>query len=158
MSSVRVVDKVTIYRDADYYCGPGPSVVCDSTTGRLTVAFRRVPSWLDEGLAGHWHPSTESCLTHSDDGGGTWTQPQVFLAGAQCPNLCRLRDGTLLQHTHRFELVNEAIYESKSPAHRTLAGWWRATGQDCSAVPASGVPWMVASPGTTRSGWTGRRM
>ena len=112
MSGVRVTSQVTIYHEPHYYCGPGPSVVCDPTTGRLTVAFRRVPSWLAEGLSGHWHPSTESCLIHSDDEGVSWTAPQVFMAGAQCPNLRRLRDGALLQHTHRFELVNDTIFEA----------------------------------------------
>ena len=31
-------------RDPAYYCGPGPAVVCNGDTGRLTVAFRRVLS------------------------------------------------------------------------------------------------------------------
>ncbi len=30
---------VTVYGDPDYYCGPGPAVVCDPDGGRLTVAF-----------------------------------------------------------------------------------------------------------------------
>lgn len=82
------------------------------TAGVSPSPFRRVPSWLSEGLSGHWHPSTELCLTHSDDDGATWTSPQVYLAGGQCPNLRRLADGTLIHHTHRFELVNEAIFET----------------------------------------------
>lgn len=101
-----------IYKNVQYYCGPGPSVVCDPDSGRLTVVFRRVKSWLDDGLAGHWHPGTETCITHSDDLGQTWTPPRVILAGWQCPCLTRLRDGTLIHSSHRFELVSEAILKS----------------------------------------------
>lgn len=97
-----------IYKNPAWYCGPGPSVVCDPE-GRLTVAFRRVRSWLRDGLAGHWHPSTETCLTHSDDLGQSWSPPRVILAGWQCPCLTRLRDGTLIHHSHRFELVSADI-------------------------------------------------
>lgn len=109
--SLHVGGHADVFRDPAYYCGPGPAVVVDPATGRWTVAFRRVPSWLHEGLAGHWHPSTELCLTHSQDGGATWSPPQVFAAGTQSPNLRRLTDGTLLLHTHRFELVTQEIFE-----------------------------------------------
>ena len=99
----------TVYKDPSYYCGPGPSVVCDPATGRLTLVFRRVKSWLSDGLAGHWHPGTETCITHSDDLGENWSQPRIFLSGWQCPCLTRLRDGALLHSSHRFELVSPEI-------------------------------------------------
>ena len=99
---------LTVYKNPRYYCGPGPSVVLDDARG-LLVGFRRVPSWLDYGHSGHWHPATESCLTRSADGGRTWSPPRVFLGGCQCPNLTRLRDGALIHSTHRMELVPEEI-------------------------------------------------
>ncbi len=158
-SGVRLSSHVTVYRDPQYYCGPGPAAICDPDTGRLTVAFRRVPSWLDEGLSGHWHPSTESCLVHSDDGGATWTSPQIFLAGAQCPNLRRLEDGTLHHHTHRFELVNESIFaatvarrpagvggfrEGNWPGVQRGAGVWRS--QD-DGITWGDPAWLKGAPG-----------
>ena len=97
-----------IFKNPHYYCGPGPSVVCNEQ-GHLTVVFRRVRSWLSEGLAGHWHPSTETCLTHSTDNGKTWSQPQMILSGYQCPDLTRLKNGTLLLSSHRFEIVSKDI-------------------------------------------------
>jgi len=106
--SLHVVEHLTVYKEKQFYCGPGPSVVVDGE-GNLLVAFRRVPSWLDYGHAGHWHPATESCLVRSADGGKSWTRPEVFLGGFQCPNLTRLRDGTLIHSTHRMELVPEEI-------------------------------------------------
>ncbi|MBS11796.1 MAG: hypothetical protein CME19_09370 [Gemmatimonadetes bacterium] len=75
----------TVYKDPAYYCGPGPSVVHDPTEDRLTVCFRRVKSWLSDGLAGHWHPSTETYITHSTDLGQTWTAPRILFGGWQCP-------------------------------------------------------------------------
>jgi len=83
-------------------------VVVDSE-GNLLVAFRRVPSWLNYGHSGHWHPATESCLTRSADGGRTWSPPEVFLGGYQCPCLTRLADGALTHSTHRMELVTPEI-------------------------------------------------
>jgi hypothetical protein len=105
---MRVVGHHTVYKDARYYCGPGPSVVCDEK-GELIVAFRRVRSWLGLGHMGHWHPATELCLTRSVDGGQSWSAPQVFLGGYQCPCLTRLRDGTLILSTHRMELAPEEL-------------------------------------------------
>ena len=109
--SLHVGAPFEIYRNPAHYCGPGPAVVIDDD-GRLTVAFRRVPSWLPFGMSSHWHPATESCLTHSVDEGISWSAPEVFLGGYQCPNLRRLRDGSLIHHTHRFELVTEALYDA----------------------------------------------
>ncbi len=97
---MRVVGHHTVYKDERYYCGPGPSVVCGEE-GELLVAFRRVRSWLGVGHAGHWHPATELCLTRSVDGGQSWSAPQVFLGGYQCPCLTRLRAGALILSTHR---------------------------------------------------------
>lgn len=105
---MRVVQYQTVYKDPAYYCGPGPAVVCDNK-GDLTLLFRRVRSWLGDGLAGHWHPSTETCLTRSTDGGTTWSRPRILFAGHQCPCLTRLNDGLLVYHTHRTELVNDKI-------------------------------------------------
>ena len=105
---LHVDEHFTVYRDPRYYCGPGPSVVA-GPDGRLLVAFRRVRSWLGEGHVGHWHPSTESCLIRSADGGKTWSSPRIFLAGCQCPCLTRLGDGTLIHSTHHMELVTEEI-------------------------------------------------
>ena len=48
-------------------------------------------------------------LTGSSDGGHTWSSPQVFLGGYQCPCLRRLSDGALVHSTHRMELVPEKI-------------------------------------------------
>ncbi len=106
--ALRVLGHRTVYRDDRYYCGPGPTVVRDGDEG-LLVGFRRVPSWLDYGHSGHWHPATESCLTRSMDGGRTWSLPRVFLGGNQCPNLTRLSDGALIHSTHRMELVPAEI-------------------------------------------------
>lgn len=100
----------TIYKDPQYYCGPGPSVVCDPK-GTLTVVFRRVRSWLNEDHTGHWHPSTETCLTQSTNNGQTWSSPRIILAGYQCPDLTQLHDGTLILSTHRMELVPDSIRE-----------------------------------------------
>lgn len=108
--SVHVTDYHTVFADPEYYCGPGPAIITDPA-GRITVAFRRVLSWLEEDLAGHWHPATESCLTHSSDTGRHWSSPTVFQAGCQCPNLRRLVSGRWIHHTHRFELINEQIQE-----------------------------------------------
>lgn len=105
---MRVVEHRAIYKDERYYCGPGPSIVCDEE-GTLVVAFRRVRSWLGLGHMGHWHPATELCLTRSVDGGQSWSLPQVFLAGYQCPCLTRLRDGALILSTHRMELAPDEI-------------------------------------------------
>ncbi len=109
--SLRIVEHHVVYKNPRYYCGPGPAVVIDSG-GNLTVAFRRVPSWLGFGFSGHWHPATELCLTRSSDGGRSWSPPQVFLGGYQCPCLTRLRDGTLVHSTHRKELVPDAIADA----------------------------------------------
>ncbi len=119
---MRVVQYQTIYKDPAFYCGPGPSIVCDG--GELTVVFRRVRSWLEEGLFGHWHPSTETCLTHSKDGGASWSQPRVIFAGHQCPCLTRLRDGTLVYHTHKSELVSAEIASSIPQAPRVKMSPW----------------------------------
>ena len=114
----------TVYKDPDYYCGPGPSVVYDTDNGRLTVAFRRVKSWLDDGLAGHWHPGTETCLTHSDDLGETWSEPRVILSGWQCPCLTRLRDGALLHLSHRFEIVSPEIRSTVDEGPGVMTSPW----------------------------------
>jgi len=108
--SLCVVEHRIVYKESRYYCGPGPSVVVGEE-GALTVAFRRVPSWLEYGHSSHWHPATELCLTDSEDGGRTWSSPRVFLGGYQCPNLTRLRDGALVHSTHRFELVPSEVVE-----------------------------------------------
>lgn len=113
---MRIVQYQTVYRDESYYCGPGPSVVCDEN-GILTVFFRRVQSWVGEGLYGHWHPATETCVTTSEDVGATWSQPRVVFAGHQCPCVTRLGDGTLVYHTHRSHLVSEEIAGKSSRSH-----------------------------------------
>ena len=102
----------TVYKNPASYCGPGPSVVYDPDTSRLTVLFRRVKSWLDDGLSGHWHPGTETCITHSDDLGLSWSQPRILFSGWQCPCLTRLGDGTLIHSSHRFEIVSPEICSS----------------------------------------------
>ena len=106
--SIRVTDYQTVFADPGYYCGPGPTLIV-ADDGRLVVSFRRVLSWLAEDYVSHWHPATETCLTHSKDEGRHWSPPTTFLAGHQCPNLLRLRNGRWLHHTHRFELVTDAI-------------------------------------------------
>lgn len=135
---LRLDEHLTVYRDSRYYCGPGPGVAV-RPGGEIVVTFRRVPSWLEEGHAGHWHPATESCLTRSTDGGRTWSPPQVFLGGYQCPCLVGLRDGTLVHHTHRMELVEEALYE-------------RATGGgECAGARPRPWPSLHAGTGVWRS-------
>jgi sialidase-1 len=121
--SVRVDGYHTIYKDNNYYCGPGPSVVVDNG-GLITVAFRRVRSWLAEGHSGHWHPGTELCLTRSADGGQRWSTPQVFLGGYQCPCLTRLRDGTLIHSTHKMELVREEVVDACPQVRGVHTGSW----------------------------------
>ena len=102
--SLEILEYHTVYKNLRYYCGPGPSVVLDPG-GRMTVAFRRVTSFLREGYWSHWHPATELCLSDSQDMGKTWTDPRVIAAGNQCPCIDRLSDGTLLISTHRMEMV-----------------------------------------------------
>ena len=123
--SIRVTDYQPVFADPSYYCGPGPALIVGDD-GKMTVCFRRVLSWLTEGFASHWHPATETCLTHSTDAGRHWTDPTTFLAGHQCPNLRRLSSGVWLHHTHRFELVTDAI--EKQIVDRTggslSKGWW----------------------------------
>jgi len=108
---IKLLSQQIVYKNPAFYCGPGPSVVCDEG-GKLTVVFRRVRSWLADGHMGHWHPGTETCLTRSADEGQTWSAPQGFLAGYQCPDLTRLRDGTLVLSTHRMDLVPEEIRDA----------------------------------------------
>jgi hypothetical protein len=127
--SLNITEYSTVYKNPRYYCGPGPSVIVQPS-GSLTVAFRRVPSWLGDGYWGHWHPATEMCLTFSDDLGRSWSAPQVVAAGNQCPSLDRLKDGTLLISTHRMEMVSPEIGKSlderpgirTTPAHGVQVG------------------------------------
>lgn len=150
--ALQIVKYRKIYKDPRHYCGPGPSVVVDGG-GDLLVAFRRVGSWLSEGHVGHWHPATESCLTRSADDGDSWSQPQVFLAGYQCPCLARLEDGTLIHSTHRMELVTPAIAaacgqrpgvraEPWPSIHAGTAIWRSVDGGDTWSAPSllGGVP------------------
>ena len=152
--SIEIEGFSTVYKNPRYYCGPGPGVVCDDE-GKIIVAFRRVLSWLDAGHTGHWHPATESCLTRSVDRGETWSAPQVFAAGNQCPCLTRLRDGTLVHSTHRMELVPEEVVVEEGPGVRkapwsglhTGTATWRSedagrTWQEPVFLP--GVPGQVA--------------
>jgi len=135
--SLHLDQHFTVYRDARHYCGPGPGVAA-YPDGEWVVTFRRVPSWLSEGSAGHWHPATESCLTRSRDGGRTWSTPQAFWAGGQCPCLARLADGALVHHTHRMELVEPAVYER-------VIGSGPGSG---SAPGARSAPWPGIHAGT----------
>ena len=121
--SVEVEGFHTIYKNADHYCGPGPSVVVEGN-GRVTVAFRKVKSWLNEGHSGHWHPGTELCLTRSVDYGQSWSDPQVFLGGYQCPCLTLLRDGTLIHSTHKTELVRIDVADSCAQVRGVHTGSW----------------------------------
>lgn len=156
--SLRVEGHIAVYRDPRYYCGPGPGVAV-LPDGEWVVTFRRVPSWLSEGHAGHWHPATESCITRSADQGCTWSTPQAFLAGYQCPCLARLRDGSLIHHTHRMELVEGALLERVTGGEE-MAGtrrlpWpgvhagtavWRSEDRGrtwSEGVPLSGVPGLA---------------
>ena len=106
MKATKVKD-VVIYRDDDYYCGPGPAAVA-FPDGELAVFFRRHRSWTPSPLFAHMHPATEQCIVRSADGGETWTgAPRVFHGGGQCACATRLSDGSLLFATHRQEMVPE---------------------------------------------------
>src|SRR5947207_16022334 len=73
---LKKVADIDVYRDARYYCGPGPSPIV-FPDGRILLAFRRTLE------AGHFHPEVEMCLLTSNDGGRTWPgTPEVFDFGA----------------------------------------------------------------------------
>jgi len=114
----------TVYKNPAYYCGPGPSVVCDPDMGQLCVVFRRVKSWLKDGLAGHWHPGTETCITQSSDLGETWSPPRILFSGWQCPCLTRISDGTLIHSSHRFEIVSADIRAQLEDQRGLLSDPW----------------------------------
>ena len=102
--AIRKVQDIVLYRDDDYYCGPGPAVVA-YPDGELVAVFRRHRSWTPFTLRKHMHPTTEQCLVRSTDGGATWSRPRVFMGGGQCAVAGRLSDDTMLFVTHRQELV-----------------------------------------------------
>jgi hypothetical protein len=133
----------TVYKNPAFYCGPGPSVVCDPDNGYLTVVFRRVKSWLDDGLAGHWHPGTETCITHSDDLGQTWSPPRILFSGWQCPCLTRLSDGTLLHSSHRFEIVSPQIRSGFADVRGVMTDPWPGlhAGTACHRSTDGGQTW-----------------
>lgn len=103
--TIRKIRDVVLYRDDDYYCGPGPAVVA-YPDGEMAAVFRRHRSWTNDVLQAHVHPTTEQCLIRSTDGGETWSAPpRVFMGGGQCAVAGLLDDGTMLFVTHRQELV-----------------------------------------------------
>ena len=71
MQATKVKD-IVIYRDEDYYCGPGPSAV-HLPDGRVIVGFRRAYDWVSEGIYAHGFRSTEACLTIYEDMGRIWS-------------------------------------------------------------------------------------
>jgi len=118
MSRLVKLRDLTIYLDDRYYCGPGPSSV-QFPDGRITVAFRRAYNWIPEGVHAHGFPSTEACLTLSDDNGRTWGPPRVFNAGnITNQNLAILPDGSLICLSHRGELVPHAVYDRLKDTRR----------------------------------------
>ena len=100
MARLQRVQDLTIYRDASFYCGPGPSAAV-LEDGAVVLVLRRCRSWLAYGFSSHTHPHTEACVIRSTDGGETWDTPKVFFSGG-CTNqnLRRLSDGTLLCDAH----------------------------------------------------------
>ena len=107
--SARKIQDVVIYRDEDYYCGPGPAAIA-FPDGEIVVFFRRHRSWTPEPFFAHVHPTTEMCLTRSKDRGETWQDPpRVFEGGGQCAGAALLSDGVALFTTHRMEVVGNAM-------------------------------------------------
>ena len=137
---------ITIYKDTQYYCGPGPSSVL-LPDGRILVAFRRARDWTSEGVIAHGFPSTDACLTCSDDEGCSWSKPVVFTAGnITNQNLLRLPNGVLLCLTQRGELVPLKVYEKwkdQKPFHYNEAfGWAHASfGVQVMRSFDDGLPW-----------------
>ncbi len=106
--SLEKVRDFEVYRSAGHYCGPGPGIV-KLPNGELLVAFRRSP--FDQYA--HGHPDVEACLVRSQDGGATWSEPQVFDFGPITnQNLTLLADGTVLCASHGMQLVTESTYRA----------------------------------------------
>ncbi len=106
MASLRKIRDIDVYRDETWYCGPGPSVVV-YPDDEIVVAFRR------SRTAGHGHPAVEACIVRSSDGGGSWSEPEVFDSGPiRNQNLTLLRDGTLVAAMPSSDLITREVYES----------------------------------------------
>ncbi|MBI3943782.1 MAG: exo-alpha-sialidase [Chloroflexi bacterium] len=131
MANLGKICDLLIYRNDQYYCGPGPSAV-QLQDGTIIVAFRRAYNWIPAGAYAHYYPSTEGCLTTSTDGGLTWSPSRVFIAGnVMNQNLTLLPGETLLWITQGREMVPLAVYE-KQRANRAFHqdpkfGWVSAT-------------------------------
>ena len=99
-------EDVDVYRDSQYYCGPGPSPLV-LPDGRVLMGFRRSPD------SGHFNPEVEMCLLTSEDEGRTWSGgPRVFDSGVIAnANLTLLPDGTILSASHASRLITKGLYE-----------------------------------------------
>ena len=155
--NIRKIRDIVIYRDEDYYCGPGPAAVAFAD-GEVVVLFRRHRSWTQTPLFTHVHPTTEMCLVRSTDGGETWTRPRVFQGGGQCAGAGLLKDGTALFTTHRVEVVPPEIAgEAETPDLANVPNLLRRRPHAWSAVAAGTEFWRSEDRCETWDGpyWVG---
>lgn len=151
--SIRKLEDIVIYRDDEYYCGPGPTVVA-YPDGELLVMFRRHRSWTPFTLQKHMHPTTEQCLVRSTYGSETWSRPRVFMGGGQCAVAGRLKDGTTLFVTHRQEMVpselDHMLVDGVSAEVAKMRESYRAAGMSDKAKErhVSRAQWPTFSAGT----------
>ena len=150
---IRKIEDIELFRDEDYYCGPGPAAVA-FPDGDMLAVFRRHRSWTPEPFYIHVHPTTEQCLVRSSDGGKTWTRPRVFMGGGQCAVAGLLRDGTVLFVTHRQELVphmlKDELVNGVTKEVASAVDSIRAQGQIAEAdrLQATRSHWPAFSAGT----------
>ena len=154
MSKLEHVKNLSIYRNDEYYCGPGPTA-CIVDGGTILVAFRRCTSWTKYGYWDHYHPNTEACITRSSDGGSTWSDPEVFWRGGVTnQNFRVIADGsivaTMFDNTWIPEVVWEQVKDRRGVYKRTMcsvmAGAFTIRSED-SGRTWQGPYWVKEVPG-----------